>query len=280
MFTLIIPSYNEEGYIGGCLATIAAQQGLPAGHGIQVIVAANGCRDRTVAIAESWAPALAAAGFDPLVLDLPAPGKTAALNAAEARATWPARAFLDADVTLDPDLVAELARALDRPDPVYVSGSVRVPRPRSWVSRAYARAWTSLPFVAEGVPGIGLYAFNGAGRKRWGDFPPIIADDRFVRLQFAPHERLRLRAAYDWPLPEGLGNLVKVRRRWCEGNQELVGLFPDLLVNDSERNHSWNNALRLARRPLDAALFTVIYVLSHGIARLTGPSRQWKRGRD
>ena len=281
MFTLSVPSYNEENYIAACLQALVAQAGLPAGHGIEVIVAANGCKDRTVEIARSFEDALREQGFAPLVLDIAEPGKMNALNTAERQAGFADRAFLDADVILSPTFLAELAEAFREEDPVYVGGTVEIPRSPSWVTRAYAKVWQNLPFVRDGVPGIGFYAFNAAGRARWAEFPPIYSDDRFVRLQFAPSERRKLKSTYQWPLPVGFSNMVKVRRRWCEGNDELHEKYPDLMVNDSQRNNSPANATTLLKTPLSSVVFVAIYATSTLLAKLRSPDQPfyWRRGR-
>lgn len=282
LLTVIIPSHNEENHIQACLAAIIAQSDLPPDHGMQVIVAANGCEDRTVDFAQACGADLTAAGFGLLVQEIPKGSKTNALNAAEAAATHGNRVFIDADVIIGPRILRQLSDILAQAGPVYASGTVRVPRPKSLVSRAYAKVWTNLPFFRDGVPGIGLYAVNAEGRARWSTFPAIIADDRFVRLQFAPQERRKTAAAYDWPLPEGFQNLLNVRHRWKEGNLELAEKFPDLLANDSEINTTGRNALGLLRTPFSAVVFLLIYGISNWRARrsLGAKTTQWRRGRD
>ncbi|WP_201158193.1 glycosyltransferase [Rhodobaculum claviforme] len=281
MFSVIIPCCNEENYIRGCLDALLSQAGLPDDHGIEVIVAANGCKDRTVQIARACEGDFTARGFALQVLDIPEPGKTGALNRAEAAARFGARVFVDADVILSEGVLAELGTLLDADTPVYASATVTIPTPRSAISRAYARVWTNLPFVRDGVPGIGLYAVNAPARSRWGAFPPIYSDDRFVRMNFAPHERRKARASYRWPLPEGLRNLIRVRRRWTEGNRELVKKYPQLMVNESERNKTPANLLALLATPLASTAFVSVYVASELLARL--PRRRtgfhWRRGR-
>lgn len=282
MLTVIIPSHNEENRIQSCLDAIVGQTGLPAGHGIQVIVAANGCDDQTVALAQAKRAAMEAAGFDLLVLDIAQGNKMNALNEAEAVAVYQSRVFLDADVHIGPGMLAEMAVLLAEDAPVYASGSVRISRPTSIISRAYAKVWTNMPFVRDGVPGIGLYAVNAKGRARWAAFPPIIADDRFVRLQFAPHERRKTQATHDWPLPEGFANLVNVRHRWREGNIELAEKYPALLANDSEVNASGRNLPLLARTPFSAVIFVLVYAVSNLRARRSAKREDqiWRRGRD
>ncbi len=282
MLSVIIPSNNEESCIQTCLDAIVAQTDLPSDHHIQIIVAANGCNDQTVALAQAKGAALRAAGFEPIVLDIPVGNKMNALNEGEAVATYQTRVFLDADIVISPRMLRELADLLADDKPVYASGAVRVPRPKSIVSRAYAKVWTSLPFVRDGVPGIGLYAVNGAGRSRWAEFPKIYGDDRFVRLQFKPHERYKTTATYDWPLPEGFSNLVHVRHRWREGNVELAEAFPDLIDNDSEFNKSFGNMIRLLRTPFSSTIFVLVYLVSNARARQSknGQGFVWRRGRE
>ncbi len=282
MLTIIIPSNNEQSCIQHCLNALVQQVDLPADHGMQVIVAANGCNDLTVPLSQEMAPKLRDAGYDVLILDIPVGNKINALNEAETQATHDCRVFVDADVVLGSGLLSEMAQLLAQDGPVYAGGTVRIARPESLVSRAYAKVWTQLSFVREGVPGIGLYAVNAAGRSRWGAFPDIIADDRFVRLQFAPHERQKTHATYDWPLPEGYENLVHVRHRWSKGNAELVDRFPELLENDSEINKSFASVLRLLRTPFSSVVFVLVYLVSNRRAKRAndGNAFVWQRGRE
>lgn len=282
MLSVIIPSNNEESCIQTCLNAILRQTDLPINHGIQVIVAANGCHDQTVALAKGLAPEFVAAGFEFLVLDIAIGNKINALNLAEVEAIHPNRVFIDADVVIGPRILHELSEILDQTAPIYASGTVRIPPPKSIVSRAYAKVWVNMPFVRSGVPGIGLYAVNAAGRARWGDFPNIYADDRYVRLKFAPHERHKTAARYDWPLPDGFKNLVHVRHRWREGNIELAEQFPALIANESEINTSVVNALRLLRTPFSSVIFLLVYLASNNRARRSKKQDAfvWRRGRE
>jgi cellulose synthase/poly-beta-1,6-N-acetylglucosamine synthase-like glycosyltransferase len=281
VLTIIVPSNNEETCIQKCLNALVEQRDLPTDHGMQVIVAANGCQDRTVPLAQEIAPRLRAAGYDVLVLDMPVGHKISALNEAETQATHACRAFVDADVVLGSHLLNQLTQLLAQESAVYASGTVHIPRPKNLASRAYAKVWTKLSFVREGVPGIGLYAINAAGRARWGAFPDIIADDRFVRLQFAPHERQKTQATYAWPLPEGYKNLVHVRHRWSKGNIELESRFPDLIDNDSEINKSLSSILRLLLTPFSSVVFVLVYLASNRRAHQSedGDTFVWQRGR-
>ena len=282
MLTVIVPSCNEEKQIQKCLDAVAAQLHLPSEHRIQVIVAANGCHDRTVDLAIEKEATLKASGFDLLVLDIAQGNKMNALNQAEKVAAHETRAFLDADVILSNHVLVELVDILTADAPRYASGKVCIPRPKSMISRAFAKVWTNLPFFRDGVPGIGLYATNAKGRARWGEFPAIYSDDRFVRLQFAPHERFKTKATYQWPLPEGFSNLVHVRHRWSEGNIELAEQYPELLANESQHNKTMSSVWGLFRTPFSSAIYVLIFIVSNLRAKRSANSETfvWRRGRD
>ena len=228
MLSLIIPASNEEGWIGACLTAVAASDPVP--RGLEVIVVANGCRDRTAEVARGFAGRLP--GLQ--VLDLAAGSKPGALNAGDAVASGDLRAYLDADCVLSKGVLAALAAVLARPDAVYAGATPVVPRALSWVTRAYARFWQQLPFARAVAPGYGLYAVNAAGRARWGDFPDLISDDTFVRLQFAPDERVQVTPEYRWPMVEGFAALVRVRRRQDRGVRELALAHPGLMGRDGK----------------------------------------------
>ncbi|MCC6000239.1 MAG: glycosyltransferase [Pararhodobacter sp.] len=270
--SVIIPANNEAEWIVPCLRALLASQEVD----LQVVIAANACQDDTVARARALAPEFAARGWQLDVLDLPDPGKPGALNAGDAAACYPLRAYLDADVTVSPPLMAQLAQALATKAPRYASGTPRVTA-QGWVARAYARFWCSLPFVADGVPGFGLFAVNAAGRKRWHAFPDIISDDTLVRLHFAPSERQRVTAPYDWPMVEGFGRLVRVRARQDRGVAEIARLYPALMANEakSRPGKRW-----LIARALTNPLAFAIYAAVTLAVRLgAGGHSGWVRGR-
>lgn len=275
--TVIIPANNEEGYIGPCLDAVLASTFADGSGGPlrEIIVAANGCTDATVPLARRRIPAAEAAGWRLVVLDLPAPGKLGALNAADRAARGSARVYLDADILVSPALMAELRTALDRPSPSYASGRITIPRARSWVTRAYARIWLRVPFMTDCVPGCGVFAVNAAGRARWGDFPAIIADDTFVRLSFAPGERIAVDAPFSFPMIEGFSRLVRVRRRQDAGVTEVAAKFPDLMANEDKPAFGPG---RLARLAVTDPVGLTIYLSVAAAVRL-GKTKGWSRGR-
>ena len=272
--SVIIPASNEEQYIDRCLAALLAQDA--AAGVVQVVVAANGCHDRTVQGARRHADAFAARGWVLDVLDIAEGGKANALNRAEAVAQEGARVFLDADVICDPALLGQLRQALATEAPRYATGTLQVARAKSAVTRAYARLWTRLPFVQGGAVGAGLFAVNPAGRARWGAFPAIISDDTFVRLNFAPEERIEVPARYHWPMIEGFSGLVRVRRRQDAGVTEVRRLYPALCAHESTARLT---PARIARLFLTVPVGFITYALVHVAVRLGRHDKTWTRGR-
>ncbi|MBC7138844.1 MAG: glycosyltransferase [Defluviimonas sp.] len=274
-FAIIIAANNEEGYIGPCLDALLAQD--DAAGAMRVIVAANACTDATCAEAAARSAGFAARGSRLEILEIAEPGKLNALNRAErGLAAEQARAFLDADVLCDPELIGQIRAALAPDRPLYASGTLAVRLARTWVTRRYAGLWARLPFVEGGAVGAGFFAVNGPGRARWGAFPAIISDDTFVRLNFAPSERIEVPARYHWPMVEGFARLTTVRRRQNAGVDELRRLYPGLMDNEGKARLTRGRLLWLAlSRPVDLA----VYLAVHVAVRRKPPATDWSRGR-
>ena len=274
LLSVILPASNEAGYIGPCLEALFASSSVPGGA--EVIVVANGCRDDTAARARRFDAAAQAAGWRLTVLDRAEGGKIAALNAGDAVARGDMRAYLDADVVVSPDLMVQIVRVLSIDAPRYASGRAEIPPAKSAVTRAYARFWQSLPFARTAAPGYGLFAVNAAGRARWGAFPSIISDDTYVRLQFAPSERIGCKATYSWPMIEGFAALVRVRRRQDAGVAQIGELFPGILDREGKpRLGSMGLAKRAAVDPVGFAVYAAVSL----VVKARRGGTDWVRGR-
>jgi glycosyltransferase involved in cell wall biosynthesis len=273
--TIVLPANNEEAYIADCLRALMASE--PANVPVQLLVVANACTDRTVAVARSFETAATAMGWTMQVVDLAEPGKLNALNVGDDLALGDLRIYLDADVIVSPELVRMLVSELAATQaPRYASGIPRIAPARSAVTRAYARFWQQLPFARSEAPGFGVFAMNAAGRARWGRFPAIISDDTYVRLLFAPHERKGVPATYEWPMVEGFDRLVKVRRRQDEGVKEIARKWPELLKNEGKTSPGLKQLLALGLR--EPAGFLVYAAVTLAVRSRQG-STHWTRGR-
>lgn len=230
MASVVIAAHNEEQVIAACLQALAKQDF--AGE-IQVVVSANGCSDRTAAIARK---------LGATVVDRAEAGKAAALNAGEAVATSFPRIYLDADIIVPPHAVSALVATLN-------SGHAlaAVPRRRMetggrpWAVRAYCAINERLPVFQKSLFGRGLMAISSDGRARFSTFPKIIADDLFIDSLFAQSERVvvdELEVTIEAPYStrDLLRRLIRVRR----GNSEMrSGTATGLGVN-VQRTRRWS----------------------------------------
>ena len=99
--SIIIPAHNEGAVID---RTLTALDPLVAAGTAEVIVVPNGCTDDTAERARAHAGVR--------VVELAEGSKAAALNAGDAHASrWP-RLYLDADIEVSPDALAQAVRAL------------------------------------------------------------------------------------------------------------------------------------------------------------------------
>ncbi len=273
--SVMIPAHDEAAWLPACLDALLASDPVPGS--VEVIVIANGCTDRTADVAREYRGLFTAMGWALTVLELEEGGKLRAWNAGEAAASGLALIYLDADVQVSPPLVAGIAVALDTDAPRYASGRPRVTTQGNAVTRHYTRFWRTTPFMIHGVPGFGIFAMNRAGRSRWGEWPDIISDDTFARLNFVPSERVTVPAPYDWPMIEGFARLVRVRRRQDAGVAEIAERYPELMDNDDAHDRTVPLWRRAMKDPVAFGVFVAVRLAIH-LPVLRSRDR-WVRGR-
>jgi cellulose synthase/poly-beta-1,6-N-acetylglucosamine synthase-like glycosyltransferase len=113
--SIVLAARNEAASIQARLINLAALD-YPADR-LEVILAADGCADDTVALAG------AVVGPRTTILDLPPFGKAAALDAAIARATGDVVVFTDANTAFAPDAIRAIVRPLADPSVGGVAGN-------------------------------------------------------------------------------------------------------------------------------------------------------------
>lgn len=260
-FTVIVPAHNEEAVIARCLEK--AMRGAPANHRMQVIVAANGCHDRTVAIARQTMP-------DALVLDLPQGSKTLAMNAAGRQAQGFPRIYLDADIRCEYRSLAALAAELTLPGVMAASPSLRMDLSRSnWLVRAYYRVWLTQPYVTRAMVGSGCFGLSQSGFDRIGEFPPITGDDIWVHSRFTEAERRNV--AHDesgQPVeflvspPRRIIDQIRVETRRRLGNEQVLRQYPSPHFAGSNNAGDLRLALRSGASLADVAIYLGIKLVT------------------
>lgn len=275
---VIIPAHDEEVALRRCLAGLARQS--YAGE-VEVTVVANGCRDATAAVALE-SRAFLPANFTLNVIELPVAAKWQALNAADAAAGSDARVYLDADIVLSPTALEGLLDVLADDGPRLVQPEVVVKsmgRGSRYPVRSFVRVWSALPYVRDQVLGLGCYAVNAEGRALWDAFPPLGADDTFVRFRFDDADKRVVRGAQmTLSFPTSLRELIHVRARWCRLSREVRQREPVLPPSERRR---WLAAARfVSARPslwLAGLPFTAIWFCAVAVSRLPTSEEDWAR---
>lgn len=237
--SVVIPAHNEAGVITRLLHTITASSKADE---LEVVVVPNGCTDDT---------AERAAAFMGVTVKTIATGsKIAALGEGDHTATVFPRAYVDADVEVSTEALLALADALSTP------GGPLVASPRlvvdttgaSWPVKQFYKIWELTEYRQAGHIGSGIYALAEQGRARFGDWPQIIADDRFVQQLFLPKERLSLpNHSFTVRSPRTLRAQIRRATRIVRGNREL----PSNLQTAAQPSPGRHLALvrRVLRRP-------------------------------
>ncbi|OBV11217.1 glycosyltransferase [Erythrobacter dokdonensis] len=256
-FTVIIPAHNEEAVIARCLNVLLAD--VPADSKMQVIIAANGCSDDTVAIARKVAPGA-------VVLDLPVGSKTAAMNAANREALYFPRIYLDADVQCSYDSLQAVAQVLREPGIMTAAPALRMDLSRSnWLARAYYRVWLTQPYVKRALVGSGCFGLSKAAYERIGDFPPITGDDIWVYSRFSETERRNIANDAEgrpvWFLvspPRRAIDQIRVETRRRLGNEQVLRDYPSPHYAGSNNAGDLYDALHEGASVLDVLIYLAI----------------------
>jgi glycosyltransferase involved in cell wall biosynthesis len=171
---VVIPAHDEAAVIGRCLDALFT--GFLEGE-LDVVVVCNGCADQTAAVARS-------SGHPVRVLELESASKPAALRVGDAAASAFPRLYLDADVILPGSAARRVLHRLRagavaaRPPIRYDAEAASAP------VRSYYRARSRVPAVLGSLWGAGVYGLSSAGRRRFGAFPDLVADDLWVDGHF------------------------------------------------------------------------------------------------
>ena len=240
MISIVVPAHDENSGIARILRAITTgfrQEEL------EVVVVCNGCTDGTANTARRFGSAVR-------VIETDVASKVHALNLGDQVAHSFPRVYIDADVIITADAIRALANRLEQGDVLAVAPTPNINVTGcSRLVRAYfgVRSW--LPSSRQGIGGSGIYALSEAGRKRFGDFPKLIADDVYVRVQFQPQERETLaRATSIVFAPRTLRQLIAVRARAHYGIFELADHFPILFKKNID-DSNFRTIIALLRKP-------------------------------
>jgi cellulose synthase/poly-beta-1,6-N-acetylglucosamine synthase-like glycosyltransferase len=254
LVSLIIPAYDEEEVIAAKVANALALD-YPRER-LQVIVASDGSGDATAARARA-----AGAG---LVLELPAGGKVAALNAGAEQAAGEILAFSDANSTWSREALRRLVAPFADPAVGYVCGQVRFLDPEGDnLEGAYWRYEMAVREMESALAGVtaGNGAIYAVRRDAYIPLPPSGSHDlsfpfalakRRLRSRYAPGAR-----AEEKMVPTIEGEFARKRRM-------MVGLW-DIVVGEgmiSPRGYPPLYAFELASHRLLRYLSPLLHLVA------------------
>jgi glycosyltransferase involved in cell wall biosynthesis len=272
--SVVIAAHNEETVIGACLDALLAD--ARPGE-LDITVVPNGCTDATATQARRR-PGVR-------VVETAAAGKAPALNAGDAAAQGFPRIYLDADIVVSTDVVRALRDRLhgDTAAIVAFPGRRIEMAGRPWPVRCYFAVNNRLPVFRDGLFGRGMVALSELARRRFDDFPDLVADDLFLDSLFSAEERALVDAVsttVEAPLRtrDLVNRLVRVRR----GNAALrtAGASGQLgpYVRQADR-WSWLRDVVLPRPWLAPAgvVYVAITVVAAVRARRSRGQQGWER---
>ena len=203
MISIIVPAHNES---AGIARTLNQWVSRPGSEELSIVVVCNGCSDETATVARRFGPTVR-------VIETDVASKIHALNTGEQISSGFPRIYVDADVVITLDAVRALAKRLDAGEVLAVAPIPNINLTGcSRAVRLYFGIRSRLPSSHQGFGGSGVYALSETGRARFAQFPDVIADDTYVRLQFKPEERETLNGVYSTVFPaRTIRRLIAVR---------------------------------------------------------------------
>ncbi|MEM6755938.1 MAG: glycosyl transferase, partial [Planctomycetota bacterium] len=172
--------------------------------------------------------------------------KIEGLNLGDAASEGFPRLYVDADVVIDGPAIRATVEALRGSGVLAAAPKMAVDTSgSSWPVRAWYAVWRQSPYHRTAMLGAGVYAVSEAGRARWDKFPKIIADDEFVRANFAEDERVNPPGVtFGITAPRTLWGLIKIKSRSRLGLYELREKFPELASTSEKKTGSlWRSVV-------------------------------------
>jgi len=240
--TILIPAHNEEAVIAAKTSNVASL--LYPREALSIVIALDGCTDRTQSIAEATISELSdeTAARIELVALQPNRGKVAVLNELIAKAETDVVVLSDASATVMPDALWRIADHFEDPDVGVVCGTYALIKAGSDGESAYWSYQTQIKLdeAAIAAPMGAHGAFYAFRRAAWMPLEPDTINDDFVlpmRIVMAGH-----RAVYDPQIVAseletttqaqefrrrariGAGNLQQALRLWPLADPRRPGL--------------------------------------------------------
>ncbi|MFW0795351.1 glycosyltransferase [Gordonia sp. CPCC 205515] len=265
--SVIVPAYNEAAVIEQTLTPLS--QAAVDGY-IELIVVCNGCTDDTAERARQVPGTV--------VVEIPTGSKPLALNIGDETATlWP-RLYLDADIEITSRAVLSVLDRLDQGDVLAARPSFRYGLDDAdAVVRSYYRARARMPLHRDALWWAGVYGLNKKGHDRFGPFPDVTGDDKFVDSLFSSEEKTVVDTDPSvWTTPTTTAGLLTVLTRHHRGNAELAERNPAIAPKTGGATASAVvKSVRGARSAVDAAVYLALATIAR--YRAARSTSAWER---
>ena len=237
--SVLIPAYNEEGYVGECIESVL-DSSYPEDR-LEILVIDDGSTDGT------YAEAAAYRDHGVTVLHRDNGGKHAALNFGLACSSSPVVVTVDADSRPAPPAIEQMVAALESDaalgalsapvlalnDDSLLTGLQRIEYAISNTNRRAYSIFEAVPVV----PGcMGVYR-RQALEDVWGYDPDTVTEDFDLTVQLLKHGwTVRHGPGIVWTIvPDGWAPLWRQRLRWYQGSVETIRKHWDVFVTPRYR---------------------------------------------
>ncbi len=224
LVTVIVPARNEEKTIGNCLRSIL-ESDYPK-EKLEVMVAVDGCKDRTEEIARSFKNVN-------VVVGEPKNSKAAALNSVWPSAKGDIVAIFDADCIITKDCLKEAAKHFSNPGIVVVSGpSLSYSETGSLMSKALSLESTFISYYEYFLNKHGADIITAGNNMFFrktilaevrGFDEEVIVEDLAISIAVkrkSPEKQcsvLEPKAVVYHEDPPNFNSFIRQRRRWTRG---------------------------------------------------------------
>jgi cellulose synthase/poly-beta-1,6-N-acetylglucosamine synthase-like glycosyltransferase len=229
--SMIIPVYNEENNIRGCLQAIR-NSNYPR-EKIEIIVVDDGSEDRTVEIAKT---------FGVRVIKQEHKGKVEALNLGASKASNNILVTIDCDVEVQKDFIRNIVKPFSDPKVGAVSGAARVAKPNSMLT-----AFQSIEYILNSLLMDSFSTVFGTSFWFWGAVTSLRKDvlnevggfskrtetedfEIMIRIKRHGYKTVSTKHAIGMTnVPLKLHSLFKQRMRWWKGTLQTISINKDML---------------------------------------------------
>ncbi len=228
MLSIIIPAYNEASVITRTLNSILSDGSLS--H-TQIVVVCNACHDDTARVVERFTrenkAQLESKNSELLIVETEIASKTNAINLGQSHAIHSQRILLDADILVSGTDLLTLCNEMRQQGALIASPRLVFNYKNSgfWVRHYYRVA--SISTYNRFLRISNVIALSEQATKRLGTLPQIIADDDYIRRQFADTEKVVVdKCHFEFICPTDLASLLKALTRVRIGNIQLNSMQP------------------------------------------------------